>query len=59
MYLSFVNFSIFSGIYVKRFLMNNIIKSVYEAGKEVNSWPQWKKDISGIESDYTITKNRF
>jgi len=39
--------------------MNDIIKDIYKAAEEVNSWPEWKKAISGIESDYTITKIDF
>jgi hypothetical protein len=39
--------------------MNNIIKDIYKAAKEISLWPKWKKDIAGIESDYTITKIDF
>jgi len=39
--------------------MNNIIKDIYKAAKEISLWPKWKRDIAGIESDYTITKIDF
>lgn len=38
---------------------NNIIKDIQKAAKEVSLWPKWKRDIAGIESDYTITKIDF
>ena len=39
--------------------MYNLIKAIYKAAKEISLWPKWKRDIAGIESDYTITKIDF
>lgn len=38
---------------------NDIKSSIYKAAKEISLWPKWKRDIAGIESDYTITKIDF
>ncbi len=27
---------------------------IESASKEVNTWPQWKRNLSGVESDYQI-----
>lgn len=45
--------------YLSNSKMNDIIKDIYKAAKEISLWPKWKRDISGIESDYTITKIDF
>lgn len=33
----------------------SIIDSIRSAAKEIESWPKWKQDLCGIESDYSIT----
>jgi len=39
--------------------LNDLVQDIYNAAKEVSLWPRWKRDIAGIESDYTITKLDF
>ena len=33
----------------------SIVESIKNAAKEIESWPKWKQDLCGIESDYSIT----
>lgn len=32
-----------------------IIDSIKSAVEEIRTWPKWKQDLCGIESDYSIT----
>jgi len=32
----------------------SIRESILSASREVLSWPQWKQDLSGFESDYKV-----
>jgi hypothetical protein len=33
-----------------------IKESIKRAVAEIESWPKWKRDMCGIESDYSMTK---
>lgn len=33
----------------------SIIESIINAARIIQGWPKWKRDLCGIESDYSIT----
>lgn len=36
--------------------IQSITGSIKNASQGINDWPEWKRNLSGIESDYTIHK---